>query len=371
MDHPFDEACGLPIHHRDRQSLGLSKEDSLDVSVRAFRLSDILLLRRLGSRGMRLDLETALLGRNAPLWETLLGRLPLRGRPSFTYMLEERGSVGGFIQARSGQSGLDCDVVFMAPSLDGVPDGPDLWKKLLAHLVREMGERGVHLLFARVPTWEEEAIDVLREEGFGAYTRRQIFRLDPALASSASDQTGASWRRRSRRDDWGLRRLYRTVTPRLVQQAEGLERHNRGLMPTSVWIGGRMREYVAERDGELIAYLRMLRGPEGHWLRAIIHPEAEEEGVELLSQMLPTSSDGLGRPLYCAAREYELGLKRALEETGFRPFAEELLMVKHTTAVVGAPEVQTVSGLEREVEGVTTATRSPARRDRPREGDVA
>lgn len=340
------------------------------MSVRRFRLTDTLSLHRLGSRGLRLDLETALLGRNAPVWDAFLGRLPLRGRANFTYMLDQRGSVGGFIQARSGQSGLDCDLVFIAPSLDGVPDGPDLWVRLLDHLVRAMGERGVHLLFARVPTWEEEAIEVLREEGFGAYTRRQIFRLDPTHGRDPADATGVSWRRRSRRDDWGLRRLYRTVTPRPVQQAEGLERHNRGLIPMRVWIGGRMREYVAERDGELIAYLRLLRGPEGHWLRAIIHPEAEEEGVVLLSQAVPTSSEEASRPLYCAAREYELGLKRALDETGFRPFAEELLMVKHTTARVGAPEFKGVPGLEREVEGVTTATRSPTRRDRPREGDV-
>lgn len=131
-----------------------------------------------------------------------------------------------------------------------------------------------------------------------------------------------------------------------------------------------MREYVAERDGELIAYLRMLRGPEGHWLRAIIHPEAEEEGVMLLRQVLHSSLGEARRPMYCAAREYEQGLRRALEESGFHPFAEELLMVKHTTARVEAPEFRGIPDLDREVEGVTTATRSRARLRRPRKGDV-
>jgi hypothetical protein len=58
------------------------------------------------------------------------------------------------------------------------------------------------------------------------------------------------------------------------------------------------------------------------------------------------------RPIYCGVREYESGVRPALDALGFEPVASELLMARHTTA----PARVTVDKLSPALEkGVETA----------------
>jgi len=209
----------------------------------------------------------------------------------------------------------------------------------------EKGEERARRIFVKLREEESEEVEVFRQVGFRGYARRQIFRGDEISPKILGADKG-SLRPRRAGDEWGLQRLYSSVTPRPVQQVE---------RPEDTPLYPMMREYVAEEEGEIIAYFCLVPGKEGHWMKAVIHPQAEKrlvrDGLRLFSALNAL-------PIYCEARGYEQGLRSALREIGFGYLFEELLMVKHTTARAKVPAAQPAVSLEKKAEGVPTISSS-------------
>lgn len=307
--------------------------------VRSFGLQDIPLLRRLGSKGTLLDAESAIWGPHRPLVKALGNYLTLNRRGVYTFVLDGEG----FIQGRDRASGLACDILYIAPSWDDSSE--KIWYRLLEGFCVEKGEERARRIFVKLREEESEEVEIFRQVGFRGYARRQIFRWD-GIAPKMIGADKRSLRPRRAGDEWGLQRLYSSVTPRPVQQVE---------RPEDIPLYPMMREYVAEEEGEIIAYFCLMPGKEGHWLKAVIHPQAEERlvrsGLWLLSAFKT-------RPIYCEVRGYEDALGNALREIGFKYLFEELLMVKHTTAWVKVPVAQPSVNLETKAEGVPTVSSS-------------
>lgn len=305
--------------------------------ARSFGLGDILLLRRLGGKGTLLDVESVIWGSHRPLAKALGNYLTFNRRGVYTFVLNGEA----FIQGRDRASGLACDIVYIAPSWDNSSEG--IWYRLLEGFCVERGEERARRIFVKLREGGE--VEVFRQVGFRGYARRQIFRWDeiPPQMLGADKR---SLRPRRAGDEWGLQRLHSSVTPRPVQQME---------RPEDIPLYPMMREYVAEEEGEIIAYFCLMPGKEAHWMKAVIHPQAEKR---LVRSGLRLFSAFEARPIYCEARGYEEGLRSALREIGFEYLFEELLMVKHTTARARVRAAQPTVSLEKKAEGVPTVSSS-------------
>jgi len=307
--------------------------------IRSFGLRDILLLRRLGGKGALLDVESAIWGPHRPLAKALVNYLIFNRRGVYTFVLDGEG----FIQGRDRASGLACDIVYIAPSWNDSSES--IWYRLVEGLCAEKGEERAGRIFVKLREEESEKVELFRQVGFRGYARRQILRWDEALPKMLGADK-RSLRPRRAGDGWGLQRLYSNVTPRPVQQVE---------RPEDIAPYPMMREYVAEEEGEIIAHFCLLPGKEGHWMKAVIHPQAEKglvkNGLRLFSAFVP-------RPIYCEVRGYEEALSSELREIGFEYLFEELLMVKHTTALAKVAVAQPAVSLETKAEGVPTVSSS-------------
>ncbi len=333
--------------------------------VRRFNLADILLVKRLQGQGVYLDLETALLWPPAPLWVALTDYLPLNEARSSTFVEHDSSTdrpVQGFVQAWDRADRLACDVTCIAPAPTGSSVVFQVWYDLLEHLCCDKGEQGMRRIFARLPE-DETGIDVFRQVGFGSYARRHILRLNQLPPDLPSPNT-MLLRPLQKGDAWGLQQLRDSLTPRPVQQAEGGikgERDLSGLVPW--WKSRQTKEYVSEEKGEIQAYLRIVAGEEGHWLRIMLRPEALQQADRILSEALLTLSAYPPRPIHCSVREYESGLQGTLGELDFQPFASELLMVKQTTVRAGVPVSKLSPALEKQVETAAPISRSNSCRE--------
>jgi hypothetical protein len=323
--------------------------------VRRFNLSDILLLKRLQDQVACLDLEAALLWSPAPLLLALLECLSLNQGRSATVVEDDHSTTDptqGFVQAWDRPDRLSCDVAFIAPSLDGSTGTVRLWQELLEHLTAVKGESGAQRIFAAVPD-SGPAMDVFRQSGFSAYARRHVLCLQELPRDIGVDASTLLQAVRES-DAASIQRLRTAVIPRAVQNAEGGIDAERAATAFPLWWRSRpTKEYVWKEDVETKAHVRLVSGPEGHWLRILLEPEAAGQADHVVRDSLCLLSSYPPRPLYCATREYESSLRGTLDSLGFEPLASELLMVKHTTVRARVPVNALSPALEK---GVETAT---------------
>jgi hypothetical protein len=335
--------------------------------VRRFNLSDILLLKRLQDQVVCLDLEAALLWSPAPLSLALLECLSLNQGRSATFV-EENHATGrpaqGFLQAWDRSDRLSCDVEFLAPPLDGSTGSAQLWQELLEHLTTVKGESGLQRIFATVPD-SGPAPDVFRQSGFSVFARRHILRLEELPPDIGSD-ISTCFRPARDTDAASIQRLRTAVIPRAVQNAEGGIHTERDAVASLLWWRSRQtREYVWKEDSGVKAHVRVVSGPHGHWLRLLLEPLVAGEADTVLHNSLCLLASYPPRPLYCATREYEGGLRGTLDSLGFEHMASELLMVKHTTVRARVPVNALSPALEKGVETATPISTSNRCQNRP------
>jgi len=287
--------------------------------------------------------------------------LSLNEARSSTFVEDDRStgpSVQGLVQTWDRADRLSCDVISIAPSLRESSAAPQVWYDLLEYVCLDKGERGMQRIFAKLSE-DEAGIDIFRQVGFGTYARRHIFHLERLAADLPSSSKAMLLRPLQKGDAWALQQLRNSLTPRPVQHAEGGikgERDLGGLLPW--WKSRQIKEYVLEDENEIQAYLRIVVGEEGFWLRIMIRPEAPQQADRVLSEALLMISAYPPRPVYCSVREYEAGLQEALGELGFQPFASELLMVKHTTVRAAVPVSKLSPALDKQVETAAPISRS-------------
>lgn len=309
--------------------------------IKPFDVRDFLLVSKLQSQGMLLNLEEALTQPYSPLLEALLGCLPLQGIGAFTYVCDEiEGGrrMAGFAQARMRKGSSEADVVYLAPSPPVAEETVAVWCRLLENLCLAAGEQGIQRIFAHLPEDGPE-VGAFQQVGFSIYTREDIFRL-VQMTSDLSHLEMRTVRPRQSTDDWGLQGLYAAVAPRLVQQTENLTARG--------WEG-----YVMEDKGEVAGYLRIRKGRAGYWLTMLLHPQAYERADELVVQSLSLLAEYPPRPIYCCLPRYQGGLRAPLEAKGFQPFASQCAMIKHTTVRVKEPALKLVPALEKRAEAAT------------------
>jgi hypothetical protein len=289
-------------------------------------------------QGVRLDLKGAVVRPDSPLWLALRGIFPSRHARVETVAMqrkERERTISGFIQARwrTGQPVLD--LVYIAPSLESQPGAAWLWQSLLHELVRVTGAQGGQRLFTHLSENRHGEVEVMRQAGFSLYCQDRLYRLKTPLMLGRSQPH--FWQPRCDQDEWGLMRLYNSITPAVVQQAESWGHNGNGSQSyTTLWGGSRHRTHVLRGTsaGEIMGFLRITPGERGHWLKIVLHPDVSHQADALLKEALGFLQQLPRRPIYCDVREYEGYLTGSLERADFDRLMARLLLVRHITVAV-------------------------------------
>lgn len=300
--------------------------------IRPATVLDILALNRPWRAALQLDLVQARLYPHHP-GQSLL---PWARPPVYTLLVWGEGGLRASVQARVGRDNNAWDVAHLAAwQLDAEED----WPELLAALGAAAGRQGVLRLLAAVP--DEEHLELFRRNGFTPFAEETVLVFETSTVAAAPS---AVVRPLQPEDLWVLQRLYAALTPPLVQQAEGRRRlPDEPDMETWVWPG----------DNGLCACMRRQRSPHGSRMGLLVDPACRQHAPAVLEYGLA----GAPRPTYLVLRSYQGELLEVARRVGFRPYAEQVLLVKH----LAVPEALRQSAPARSTErALGTAPSAPS-----------
>lgn len=301
-------------------------------------INDLRAIYELVPQGLELDLERARLSPHSPLAEAVASRLSFGGLGAETFVLyanSRKQRALGMVQARLRKNRPEADITFIAPTLESDPDAVATWYRLLAEVVNGLGELGCQRIYARIPG-ANGSEEVFRQAGFSIFAWEDIYVL-PAdmVAAKRGEAHKPLLRRQRKRDSWNILRLYSALTPRPVQQAEGMLSPEDTLGKLGDWWEPPSGSgYVYVQDGELLGVVRILRGRLASWMHLYLHPQTSAEADALVGEAIALASKTRPRTMYCSVRDYEGGIRAALEGAGFTSELRRALMVKHTTVRV-------------------------------------
>jgi hypothetical protein len=295
--------------------------------MRAFDWRDVQLVKTLSGQGLCLDSESGLTHGCHPLSDALLAYLMPGSRPVTWVWRDRQQAAFGQLRHRPHQE--QARILFVAPALgEGLAEG---WTSLVEQLAFEAGRRGAHSLIAEVDEASRE-FEALRMAGFAVYARQSVWKLARPLPGPAAE---IGVRAADTKDVIGINVLYTNIVPRLVQQVEPAPPGARG--------------YVLEREGELIAFLDVRRGPAGIWLDPYLHPEAYELSEGVVQAVLNCLPNAAGLPVYLCVRRYQDWLQEVLAQIGFELLGAQAMLVKRLTARVMEPVLKPLPVVDHQV----------------------
>ena len=316
--------------------------------IRPFGLRDVLLLRHLEPYSVAFDLQRYLLCSPSPLRSALFGYFTHRNLGTLTCIHRDskQEESEAFAQVWPRADRQEWDLAFVAPTLDAHQGTPDLWHKLLSHLIVLGAGEGVLRIYARSPE-DGELEAVLRRAGFAVVAREEIFALSHQRVPAPRPQ---GLRRVDHQDREALEELYLQVVPPLVHQAEGFshswraasQRVRPGLVSEE--------EYIWSAEGKAVAHLRLCSGAKRHWLEIVVRSECRAELLPHIRCLLSLTGHSVSAPVYCPVPDYGVGLGWLLRTLGFESYARQVLLVAHTVARVPVRRQMVVPGLERGVD---------------------
>lgn len=324
-------------------------KDQLEVLV-PFSPGESLRIYRLQGKGLMLDMERGLTQPNMPLREAWVAFLTQQAMGRATYVLYDTQYGEAFIQVEYRPHQAAADVAYLAPSLASDRQAGGAWSRLLDGVSVEVAARGIQRLFASLPETGPEK-DIFQQSGFSLYACEDIFRLPQQPAVPVS--TAVPGLRPQETEDWpALQKLCIALTPQRVRQIEG--------GTTVAQVGGKnyLSYVLSGRSGggsggdELAAALYLHIGRQAHWLRLLVHPEAGDIAGSLVAWALARLASQPPRPVYCNVRQYETGLRDALQAAGFVLDHTRTLMVKQTAAWAKVPAPELVPALKSSAEPV-------------------
>ncbi len=336
--------------------------------IRAAGVGDVIALKQL-----RQYLPISVNGATSPsAWASLLAlssAFPPAGRTIVSLVYAENGQLWGSVQARARRKRHEWEIInlsgtgLVSESEELLPE--KVLAALLEHLTRTLGERGAMHIFAKSPG-DAPGFAAFARAGYSVYGHEDLFRLDGASALGVRGATppfaqepdlpeGATIRPQRDDDAWPIHQLYGSITPKVMQQAQGLSSDDWGL-PKGRWPGsfgghGRGR-YVLEVEGQVQGFLLAARATKT--VEIMVHPEAYHYAAALLRQGLSELAPAAG--IYCALPEHQGSLGHVLEETGFRHQGSQALLVKHMVARIRERERVLKPVLER---GLEPAAKAP------------
>jgi len=293
---------------------------TIRTTVRALRPTDLLaLMSRTGGAGWWNAAKPRSRLSGDPSGPALIGSLlermlPIEGH-SRAWVCYEGNDLRGFLAARqkTGPSIWEVEALLL-----GGEDHEEVSLPLLESLSREAWLQGVQKVFLRLPE-ESPLLPSARRAGYVPYLRETLFvALHPAI-SEAEAPPGLRPRRRNDAPD--LFRLYTSLAPAWVRQAEGLTLQEWQETRDRRVAGRRTRQWLLIQDG-IQAWLSVQREGRTGFLDLLATPAAPtEELVRFGLQQLRC------QVVLCLVPEYQ-ALGGVLEDLAFSPVAAYVSLVK-------------------------------------------
>lgn len=286
-----------------------------DTDIRAVKLVDFPLVRRLIEKCTILDSELVLTRDASGTYNMLMSNLllPQRGLYTLVARSDKQQVVGQF---RFRQDDLHARIVYLAPNLDSDADDT-AWLHVLDAMAREAGKNGAHALIAEL---EESSplFETMRTAGYAVYARQEIWRRE--TASSPLDYGQIELTQATHEDELSVYALFSATVPSLVQQYAAPPSEMPGLIYR---IDGKIRGYIAYSEGRHGVYLIPYLDP-------LVLPETAAI-FEAAVRAIPRAGKV---PVYISVRRYQDWSTDALLELGFDLHMQQAVMVKHMSAGV-------------------------------------
>ncbi len=200
-------------------------------------------------------------------------------------------------------------LAFLAPE-HALANG--ILEALLSHLAWECVNRGALRFLAELDE-NSPAFESFRLAGFCVFTHQQIWRIP----NSNSDQTTppGNWQPLRQIDSHAIQSLYHTIVPPLVQGAECLDKRL-------------VQGYGYSIDGDLLAFVEVISGPNGLYLNPVVHPNIRD-ALPVTAALIRKIQQHSNRPVYIAIRDYQSWLNSAIQSLQGEPSERKVMMVKH------------------------------------------
>jgi hypothetical protein len=183
----------------------------------------------------------------------------------------------------------------------------ELWD----YLNNKAGEMGALNVLAEVAE-SSPVFESLRKAGFSPYGWEAAWKLPKKINPTADAEH--EWTIAVPTDDPQLRSLYQSLVPPIVQAAEA-------------YPNGGTRRLVYRENDEIVAYVESSTGPNGLYLRPLIHPAVQD--INTLLYALIGQFDNIGQPVYLQVRSYQAWLLDTLGNIGGETSNHFTLLVKH------------------------------------------
>lgn len=306
-----------------RRSTGESK-----ISVRSFAWHDLLTFYRSRRQILITDSAQALTHGSPVGPMAILARINPTVENYTSISPAENGSpaIIGHVQYLSGDRSARLAYLMPADAL-----GNDGLIALLEKLAVRAGEWGAFHLVAEIDE-TSPAFDTMRRSGFTVYAWQRIWQFRAAKPNN-HHAPGNGWELATRIDENAIRNLYQSLVPPLVQSAEPLTAR-------------RLQGWVYRHNGEVLAYVEAIYGPQGIYLQPLIHPAVENLN-QVVNELLRRQPNRLNRPVYMAVRSYQAWLETVVRDLECQVGPRQGLMVKHLVSHLRAAEKVRHSVLEK------------------------
>ncbi len=225
----------------------------------------------------------------------------------------------GAIRERAGNRAWEVSRLFLDSS-DEAQDCLPLLEKLSQLAIK----RGAQKIFLRLPA-NDSLEEVCRRAGFFPYYQELAFSGNPSLGQTNTNPTG--WRPRASSDNQPLFRLYNAAVPHKVRTAVGLTMEE--WQDSQERCSQKCQEFVYERNGEVLAWLRIMSDYNRYFMDAVAHPQEESSLLENAFKELSAKNNA--KTLMCAlVPEHQAHFQEILSRNGFQKMAQYVITVKFT-----------------------------------------
>ncbi len=161
----------------------------------------------------------------------------------------------------------------------------------------------------------------LRRTGYSVYGWQRVYQV-PFTGTYHENQSDL-WRFATPMDEIPIRQLFQALVPPLAQAADPLP-------------AGRLFGLVHRDKGQLLAYVESVYGPDGIFLRPLIHPDIDRVSA-LISGLEGYLLPLLGRRVYLAVRSHQAWLESSIASITQQSNRRQALMVKYLSSLQRVP----------------------------------
>ncbi|NSW54049.1 MAG: hypothetical protein HPY85_16220 [Anaerolineae bacterium] len=197
---------------------------------------------------------------------------------------------------------------------------------LVNDFCRQAGEWGAVSVRAEVEVGDP-VFSTLRRCGFQVYDRQRVWQVPAHVSLHHLALRHHGWEHVMDMDQIAVRHLFYSLVPPLVQAAQPL-------LPET------LDGLVYWQDGEVLGYLQMVSGPNGVFLKPLLHPALEHPAAVLQAALVYTIPL-LGRPVYVAVPSYQSWIEPTLYEMKAEAASLRTMMVRYLAQPLRVMETET------------------------------